>query len=309
MPTPRFVPEEILRRLQGSATRSELVHYVSPRQLINAVRERRIVRLRRGHYALPDLPEAESVAIRCGGALSHESAAAWRDWETLRQPDVNHLSVAANGRTPGRHEQLRWHFTLSPDGVDVHRYGALVVTRPLKTVLDCAATLPLDEALAIADSALRHGLDALELQNAAGHFVGTGAAMVRMVARHASRDATNVFESALRAICLGAGLSDFEPQVRITAGSQIYRVDLADRDRRIVLEADSFEWHGSRKALHKDCLRYNELVRSGWTVLRFSWESVMFDQDWVCSVVQDVVKLREPGPGGRPGRTLRRKPA
>ncbi len=48
-----------------------------------------------------------------------------------------------------------------------------------------------------------------------------------------------------------------------------------------MVEADSFEFHRRRKALTRDCVRYNALVLRGWTVLRFSWEQVMFDHDYV----------------------------
>jgi very-short-patch-repair endonuclease len=67
------------------------------------------------------------------------------------------------------------------------------------------------------------------------------------------------------------------------------RSDLVDRDRRIVLEADSFEWHGDRAALRRDAKRYNRLVIDGWIVLRFAWEDVMFDQDYVRDVLVAVV--------------------
>ena len=64
-----------------------------------------------------------------------------------------------------------------------------------------------------------------------------------------------------------------------------------DRERRIVIEADSFEWHGGRAALRKDARRYNPLVIDGWIVLRFAWEDVMHDQDYVRAVLRSVVSL------------------
>jgi very-short-patch-repair endonuclease len=70
------------------------------------------------------------------------------------------------------------------------------------------------------------------------------------------------------------------------------RVDLGDGRRRIALEADSFAHHGHRSALRSDCRRYDELVRAGWAVLRFSWEDVMFHEAWVAAVVADVCVLR-----------------
>lgn len=68
---------------------------------------------------------------------------------------------------------------------------------------------------------------------------------------------------------------------------------------QIALEADSFEFHGSRQAMDRDCRRYDELVRTGWLVLRFSWEQVMSDQEWVADTVEETVALRSRGPGRR----------
>ncbi len=53
------------------------------------------------------------------------------------------------------------------------------------------------------------------------------------------------------------------------------RPDLVDERLGIILEADSFAWHGSRAALRRDAKRYDEFVVRGWLVLRFAWEDVM----------------------------------
>jgi hypothetical protein len=39
----------------------------------------------------------------------------------------------------------------------------------------------------------------------------------------------------------------------------------------IVLEADGFEFHGTREGLVADCWWYDELVALGWRVLRPGW--------------------------------------
>ena len=57
----------------------------------------------------------------------------------------------------------------------------------------------------------------------------------------------------------------------------------------MILEADSFEWHGDRAALRRDARRYNLLVVDGWIVLRFAWEDVMFDPAYVREVLVAVV--------------------
>ena len=107
--------------------------------------------------------------------------------------------------------------------------------------------------------------------------------------------AANAFESGLRAACLEAGVA-MEPQVKIGTEGGEYRVDLA-KLKLLVAEADSFEWHGGRDDLHRDCTRDNELVREGCAVLRFSWEHVMFERAWIGEVVSAVdtrLKLHKP---------------
>ena len=59
------------------------------------------------------------------------------------------------------------------------------------------------------------------------------------------------------------------------------------------MEADSFEWHGKRAKLRSDCRRYDELVVDGWIVLRFGWEDVMFEQEWVESILRQAVALSD----------------
>lgn len=72
-------------------------------------------------------------------------------------------------------------------------------------------------------------------------------------------------------------------------------VDLADERLRIVLEADSFEWHGSREGLERDCIRYNRLVADGWVVLRLTWDQVTRHPEQVRDLVIRTVALRRHG--------------
>ncbi len=56
-----------------------------------------------------------------------------------------------------------------------------------------------------------------------------------------------------------------------------------------MIECDSYEWHGSREGFRKDVRRYTLLAADGWLVLRFTWEDVMFRQEWVREVLVRVV--------------------
>jgi len=245
-------------------------------------------RARRGIYVLPDLPEARLLAARVRGVLSHETAAHELGLPALLPPREVHLTVPRGRRHLDVPGAARLHFArLAPDDVTDG------VTAPLRTVLDVATRLPFAEALALADSALRLDLvDGEELVAAAVASAGPGRPVRLRVARSATGLAANPFESGLRACLLDAGLTGFVPQYRVHGTP--YRVDLADPARQVALEADSFAHHGSRGALHRDCTRYDELVRRGWLVLRFSWEHVMLQPDWVARVVADTCARRGP---------------
>jgi very-short-patch-repair endonuclease len=159
---------------------------------------------------------------------------------------------------------------------------------PGAAVMQCAARMPFDEALAVADSALRHrDVGPRELLDRAESMPARNRTRCLRVAENADGRAANPFESVLRAIAIDVPGLQVEPQVWVDG---IGRPDLLDRTRRIVLEADSFEFHGRRQALKGDCERYNAFVTAGWTVIRFAWEHVMFEPSYVGSVLHAVVQ-------------------
>ncbi|GAB4099991.1 DUF559 domain-containing protein [Sinomonas halotolerans] len=276
--------------LGGSASAAQLRTYFTKRQLSRAVGAGAVVRSARGIYSLGALGDAERLSLEARAALFGRSAALAHGLGILHQPPAVELAVPRGRRVrriPGTAIATR---LLPP--ADLVGVGAVRATSPVRTVLDCAAMLPFAEGLAIADSALRQGLaNREELEAGAGQWVGRNKAALRRVLRHMDPRAANAFESGLRAACLEAGVH-MEPQATIRTARRDYRVDLAKK-LRLVAEADSFEWHGGREALHRDCTRYNELVRAGCTVLRFSWEHVMYEREWIGEVVSEVESRAE----------------
>ncbi len=122
---------------------------------------------------------------------------------------------------------------------------------------------------------------------------GPGSATAKRVAACADGRAANAFESALRGIVLDVPGLTVEPQVSIRAGHEFLGPpDLVDERLGIILEADSFEWHGDRAALARDARRYNRFVAHGWLVLRFAWDDVMFRPELVAAVVAAAVDQR-----------------
>jgi len=160
------------------------------------------------------------------------------------------------------------------------------------TLDQCLRQLSFPDALAVADSALRHDVAPATLTRVARTARGPGAVQVRRVVAAASAPKDNPFESSLHAVALGVPGLTVRPQVRIERHGRVVRPDLVDEALGIVLEADSFAWHGDRAALRSDARRYDELVADGWLVLRFAWEDVMHDPGWVHDVLVRVVALR-----------------
>lgn len=214
--------------------------------------------------------------------LSHTSAALHWGWELKAVPEQPHVTVPEKRKVaPARRAGVVLHRAdLHPDDISG------MATSPELTVEQCLRTLPFDEGLAVADSALRNGMAPSTLRRISVSARGPGAPRIRRVCAEATPKAANPFESVLRAIALDVPGLRVEPQRYIAPR---LRPDLVDEDLRVVIEADSFAWHGSRGALRNDARRYNLLVVGGWTVLRFSWEDVMFDPDYVRQVLVDVV--------------------
>lgn len=279
---------EVLERLGGVASRRRLVALTSRASVDRALAVGDLVVLARGRYGLPTAELDLQAAHQVGGVVSHLSAALHWGWAVKSVPTHPHVTVP-RGRKLAR-ERRR--------GVTVH-HGPLLPeevldgwTNPERTLHDCLRSLPADEALAVADSALRSGFPHARLVAVAAAVRGPGAVQARWVARHATPKAANPFESALRKLCHEVPGLRVRPQVPLFATDFLGQPDLVDEDLRIVIEADSFTWHGGRQALHRDALRYNAFVAHGWLVLRFSWEEVMLHPDRVLEVLRAVVELR-----------------
>jgi very-short-patch-repair endonuclease len=269
---------EHLDRFGGIATRAQLVRLTSRAEFDRAVAAGEMVRDAHGRYASPVAKEAVRAANALAGVVSHRSAALHWGWEVKVTPPLPDVTVRRNRNVPAeRRAQVALHWaSLAVDEID---HG---VTTRRRTLIDCLRSLPFDEALAIADSALRHrNVSKRQLGALAATVRGSGAPQARRVAEEATHLAANPFESVLRAIALDVPDIDLRAQQVIADGSGSGRADLVDRERRWVVEAESHTWHSRRGALRRDCRRYTKLVLLGWRVLRFAWEDVMFHPDYV----------------------------
>jgi very-short-patch-repair endonuclease len=296
-----------ITRCGGIADAGMLTRLTSRHAVATAVERHVIMRDARGRYAVPTAEIGMRTANRLSAVMSHTSAAAHWGWEMKEVPSRATVTVPRNRKVTS---QTRADVDVFWRPMARGRVGPASVTSPIQTVLDCARWLPFDAALAIADSALRHrSVTRFELVGAAEAIRGHHRQHVLRVVDAADARADNPFESVLRAIGLDVPGLHLVPQVEIRIpGRRLVRPDLVDQHLRVVVEADSFEYHGMRKALVLDCARYNNLVADGWTVLRFAWEHVMHRPAWVRSTLVAVTSalIADP-PVGQPrdGQTCR----
>jgi very-short-patch-repair endonuclease len=280
-----------LAQCGGIASRSELLKVVTRGDLDMAVRSGAVVRPTRGRYALPTELEAKQAAQAMTGVAILLSAASHWGWRRKWEPRMPQVAVPRGRRVAAEvrdRYDIRWRAIPSADVVD-----GWVTTR-LRTLVDAAVLLPFDEALSIADSALRSGsLRRSEALARAQTLDPQLRPRVVRVLKAADPHAANPFESVLRAIALEVSGLHVRTQVRIDDDDGfVGRVDLADEHLRIVIEADSVAFHGDAQAMDRDFKRYDRLVAAGWLVLRFSWNQVMTKAAWVASVISAAVRLR-----------------
>lgn len=160
------------------------------------------------------------------------------------------------------------HCDLNPkDVVEFRRFRA---TSMLRTLRDLCLSQPTVEALVVCDMALRLRLATTTSlyrygQDAAGL---PGASRLRDLARYAE-PAESPMESRLRWLLLEAGLPrpTVQKDLQDAAGRFIGRADLYYAAARLVIE---FDGGNHRDRLVSDDRRQNDLVRAGFTVLRFT---------------------------------------
>jgi very-short-patch-repair endonuclease len=276
---------ELIGRRGGSATFADLRAVVSARAIRNALTSGAIYRVAKGVYAVPAAPSALTAARSHGGVVSHLSAAQHWGLGVINPPVLPHVTLPPGRvrRRTGLPCVLHWADVPALDDI----------TTPLRTVLDCMRILPLAEGLAIADSALRTRCVELdELLDAAAHLRGPHRRRIQQVIAFADGRSESVLESVLRALLIERGIEGFVPQLLVQDAVFTARLDLGNPRLFLGLEADGFAYHGTRQALVRDCRRQVNLTVRGWRVLRFSWEDIMYDPDWVVATIEQAAGLQ-----------------
>lgn len=174
------------------------------------------------------------------------------------------LPVRAQLRCRTAHLPARDRAVLGPDRVRC--------LRTPRATADLLRRLPLVDAVVVADAVQHAGLvepgelaEELDL-----HARLRGVRRARRALELSDVRAESPPESRLRLALVLAGFAPV-PQYEVrVAGRLVARVDLAFPHLRIAIEYDGRAVHGLADVFARDRQRQNDLVRAGWTVLRFT---------------------------------------
>ena len=217
-----------------------------------------------GHTGLSNEGRWMAAVLACGegAVLSHRSAAAL--WTIAPLPGVIEVTVPGDaGRRPRDGIRVHRSITLLPS--QTTRRAGIPVTKPSRTLEDLKRTLPSDQFAA----ALRQ------------------AEFLRLpIGKQLEPDHTrSELESRFLALCRRHRLP--KPEVNVRVGP--FLVDFLWRARRLVVEVDGFDTHGTRYAFEADRVRDARLKLMGYDVVRFTWRQIVGGTSAVAATLRGLL--------------------
>jgi predicted transcriptional regulator of viral defense system len=167
-------------------------------------------------------------------------------------------------------------------------------TSPARTLLDLADVLPPGDRLTRAiENAERTGVfDAAAVDEVLGRAYGRPAAarLRAALAAYSGEPPPTKTELEARALALFADAGLPRPRVNslVATAEGPLEVDFCWPDRRLVVEADGFEWHRSRARFEDDRRRDQLLQAAGYAVVRVTWRQLMCDRRRILSTLSRV---------------------
>jgi very-short-patch-repair endonuclease len=218
--------------------------------------------------------------MACGpGSTISDTAAAWLLGHREVAPYLPHVSNAT-----GRGRTL--------DGVKVHqreieprdlfRRFDIPCTASARTILDCAARVgveQLEELLMAADSG-RPRLDRNRMEQLVAANPGArGIANLRELITDDPKESRSENERRMLRICRRFEIRDPETEYEIRAGGKTFYADFCWPELGLIVECDSWRWHGGKLKVERDRNRDQLLTIAGWIVVHFTRNQIKLEPD------------------------------
>jgi very-short-patch-repair endonuclease len=295
----------LARRQHGVVARRQLLGLeMSSKAIEHRVAIGRLHPLMRGVYALgrPTVDERGrwmAAILACGpdALLSHCSAANLWDIHSPR-PAVIEVTVPSTrrGHRPGIRVNRR---ALPPAPADAppcwsrirRSVAGIPLTDPVTTLIDLAASLPIDEVEDAVNAADRIGLVRIDRLRAAlasrPPRPGTGRLKKLLDPRTFRRTDTRL-ERRFLPIAAAAGLPLPQTQVHLNG----YRVDFYWPELRLVVETDGLTYHRTPSQQAEDIRRDQAHMAAGLAPLRFTRDQVYFEPAYVRGMLETARRQR-----------------
>jgi predicted transcriptional regulator of viral defense system len=229
---------------------------------------------------------AAVLACGPGAVISHRTAANAQGLLRGASGKIEVTAPVAGGRRrPGvtvhRAPGLRPEDTTTVDGIPC--------TTVARTLLDLAAVVSApDLARAIEGAEKRRVYDGNQVEAAlarAPNHPGTAPLRAALVAYSEPPPTREEFERRAFEVFAQAGLGRPQVNVLVETSQEQLEVDFCWPDRRLIVEADSWEHHKTRAAFERDRRRDQLLTAMGWTVVRVTWRQLKHAPEEVIAAV------------------------
>jgi very-short-patch-repair endonuclease len=285
--------EEMLRLAANDSTRNRLIVRIAARQrqliclhqLVDLGLTQRAVQLRaqsgrlhrvhRRVYATHAPPYSDrqrylAAVYACGpGSLLSDLPAAFVYGFVELAPGLPHVTnrMGTGRRLPGIivHRRL-----VDPQDARV-RHG-IPCTSPARTLVDCATALPIDRL-----EDLLMAADASRMLNR-GRLEALAQGRLLSLIEDDPKETASKNERRFLSLCREAGVPEPLVNHRVDIGPRTFYADFCWPELRLIVEADSWRWHGGRLASESDADRAQLLALAGWRVVRFTRDQIKNDR-------------------------------
>jgi very-short-patch-repair endonuclease len=209
--------------------------------------------------------------LATGGLVSHQSAATLWGFASASEGEVQVTVVGGNRRS---RRDVQVHRTRRLDRRDARFVRGIPITSPARTLIDFASEASSDELeRAIAEGYALRLVTEHEIEGAierAAYRPGVAALRAELRREAGPRFTRREGERRMLKLIRDAQLSPPLTNAKVAG----FEVDFLWPDRKLIVEFDSYQFHGHRAAFERDRRRDQAHIAAGYTVIRVTWRQL-----------------------------------